>query len=416
MFRKSKIKIVALIMLVLAVLFTGTLFVIYYTSYMEVYHKNMDMLGVYAELYWQNGNPEGKLQEPPLPDAAKNMPDDRIYNLSTFYSVAFSDKGEVISVDNNTETVVTDEYLIDLCRSLANDGKNNGVRDTWVYYMEHNQNRTLVVLMNNMVMSDNISTLFQNTVLFGGAAILLLLLPSIYLAHNIVKPLEENYHKQKQFISDASHELKTPIAVIGTNAEMLEREFGESKWLDNIRYETRHMGELVRLLLELARAENTIPQMTRLNFSRIVTGSVLPFESMAFEKEQTLQLSVQDDVYVLGNEEQLSNLVSILLDNALEYSPKQKTISVSLESEHHIAALTVINEGEAIPESQRKALFDRFYRADAARSINNGHYGLGLAIVNAIMSAHNGKIAVTCKQNQVIFTASIPVSSQKVQK
>lgn len=416
MFRKSKIKIVALIMLVLVVLFAGTLFVIYYTSYREVYHKNMDMLGVYAKLYWQNGNPEGKLEQPSLPDAAENMHDDSIYNLSTFYSVAFSDKGDVISVDNNTETRVTDEYLINLCRSLVDDDKNNGVRDTWFYYREHNQDITLIVLINNMAMSDNISTLFHNTLLFGGAAILLLLLPSIYFVHNIVKPLEENYQKQKQFISDASHELKTPIAVIGTNAEMLEREFGESKWLDNIRYETRQMGELVHLLLGLAHTENTIPQMTHLNFGRIVTGSVLPFESMAFEKEQILQLSVQEDVYVFGNEEQLINLVSILLDNALEYSSRQKTISVSLESEHHTAVLTVINEGEAIPDCQRKALFERFYRADAARSTNNGHYGLGLAIVKAIISAHNGKIAVTCKQNQVIFTATLPVSSQKVQK
>lgn len=411
MFRKSKIEIISTIISVLIILFAGTLFIIYFSSYMEVFKRNTEMLGRYATAYWQNGNPEGKLQEPPLPDIAGDTNGDRIYNLSTFYSVAFSDEEDVISIDNEAGTGMTDEYLIKLCRSLFDQGKENGVRDGWIYHIEHNKNCTLITLMNNIVMSDNMSTLFQNTLLFGGIAIILLIMPSVYFAHRIVKPLENNYLKQKQFISDASHELKTPLAVIGTNAEMLEREFGESKWLNNIRYESRLMGELVRQLLELARAENVVPEITRQNFSRIVMASALPFECIAFEKERKLDISVLNDIHVLGNEEKLGNLVSLLLDNALEYSPKQKTITISLKSEHHMAILSVTNEGEAIPENQRKALFDRFYRVDSARSGNSGHYGLGLAIVKAIITLHNGKISVACKHNQVIFTASIPTIS-----
>ncbi|NTV91039.1 MAG: HAMP domain-containing histidine kinase [Clostridiales bacterium] len=418
--------------------------------------RNTKMLSVYAEAFWKNGNPEGQQQAPPPPDEAASGQSSHIYQLSTFYSVSFSESGEVLSVDNEDTNGLTDEYLIGLCRRLIELNNGKGLQDSWIYLVENRQDgnlessqsdsqqegaqataqagtqvtaqaaaqagtqataqagtqaQTLVVLMNNEVMSDNMYTLFRNTLLFGGAAILLLILPSFYLAHRIVHPLEEIHQKQKQFVSDASHELKTPIAVISTNAEMLERELGESKWLNNIKYENRQMGELVRQLLELARLEHAAPEMTRLDFSRIVTGSVLPFECVAFEKEITLQTSIPEGIHVYGNAEQLGNLVSNLLDNALEYSPAQKPILVSLKSEHHMAVLTVSNEGESIPESQRKSLFERFYRADVSRTGNSGHYGLGLAIVKAIVTAHNGKISVSCKQNQVIFTVSLPIVS-----
>ena len=169
------------------------------------------------------------------------------------------------------------------------------------------------------------------------------------------------------------------------------------------------MGELVHQLLELARAESATPAMNRLIFSRLVTGCTLPFECIAFENEQDLQLSIQEEIHVYGNEEQLSNVVSILLDNALTYSLKKKAILVSLKSDHHVAVLSVINEGEAIPEDQCSALFDRFYRLDSCRNGSSGHYGLGLAIVKAIITSHNGKIAVNCRDNQVIFTVTLPI-------
>lgn len=411
MFRKSKIKIVAAIMSVLIFLFGGTLFVIYFSSYMEVYQRNKNMIDVYVKAYWQNGNPEGQMEEPPFPARDSDAHDSHIYNLSTFYSVAFSEAGDVISIDNKAETGMSDEYLIELCQSFLKQGKEYGTKDNWIYCIEQNHNDTLIVLMNNLVLNDNVSTLFHNTVLFGSIAILLLFLPSIYLAHRIVQPLENNVQKQKQFIFDISHELKTPIAVIATNAEMIKRESGESQWLNNIKYENRQMSELVYQLLELARTENTEPKMTHLNFSRIVMGSVLPFECIAYEKKQELQIQLQENIRVLGNEEQLKNVVSLLLDNALEYSPKQKTVMVSLKSVHHTAVLSFINEGEAIPEKQRKALFERFYRGDPTRKGSREHYGLGLAIAKAIVTAHHGKISVACKHNQVIFTVLIPMCS-----
>lgn len=408
MFRKTTVKIVAANLSVLVILFTGTLFTIYLTSYSQVIKKNTDMLAVYAQAYWQNGNPEGVLEKPPAPAGEGGGKGSATTQRSAFYAVAFSSAGDVITVDNDGEIGLGDEALVALCKPILAQGRENGVRGTWIYHVEHQGTTTLVAILNNQALSDNVSTLLKNTAVVGGAAILVLFLLSVYLARRIVRPLEENHRKQKQFVQDASHELKTPIAVISTNAEMLEREVGDSKWLRNITYENKQMGDLVHQLLALARAENVQPTMTRVNLSRIVTGGVLPFECLAFEKEKTLELSVQDEVYAVGNPEQLGNVVAILLDNALSYSPPGGAIQVILGVSQRTALLSVTNDGPEIPEDKRQALFDRFYRGDTARSGADGHYGLGLAIVKAIVAAHQGKVMVACQQQKVTFSVSIP--------
>lgn len=410
MFKKSRRKIVAAIMSVLILLFMGTLCVIYVSSYITVFQKNQEMLKRYAQAYWQNGNPAGTSEPPP-----ETIPDDtsgkRAYRLLSFRSVAFSQTGEPVSIDNNTDLGVSDEELTALALRLSQKSKSSGVSGSWVYYVENKQELTLVVLMDNMIMSGYIVTLFRYTILFGGITIVLLFLLSLYLARRIVQPLEESYQKQKQFISDAGHELKTPIAVISTNAELLEREMGQSKWLDHIKFETGRMADIVRQLLELAKTERTEPQMTRIDFSRIVTGGVLPFESIAFERERELLTEIQDHIFLMGNPEQLGNLVSILMDNALDYAPKHSVIEITLKTERNHALLTVSNEGPDIPEEQRQKLFDRFYRADSSRSGETPHYGLGLAIAKAIVISHHGKIHVSSHGNRILFTVSLPTNS-----
>lgn len=139
-----------------------------------------------------------------------------------------------------------------------------------------------------------------------------------------------------------------------------------------------------------------------------MTGSILPFESIAFEKEQTLSLQIQEKVFVLGNMEQLGNLVSILIENALEYAPSQSAVYVALKTEQHFAVLSVSNEAEMIAESERTKLFDRFYRRDTTRNSADGHYGLGLAIAKAIILAHKGEIAASYEKQRITFTICIP--------
>lgn len=214
---------------------------------------------------------------------------------------------------------------------------------------------------------------------------------------------------KKQFISDAGHELKTPISIVSTNAEILSREIGNNKWLANIRYENERMGILVTQLLELSRVENA-PLITEpINLSRLVRGEALPFESIAFENGHTLYCNIDEDITVEGNGAQLKQLVAIFLDNAIRHGNNGTDIRLILKAEYKTAVLSVINMGAEIPSEKRELLFERFYRIDSVRNGDDGHYGLGLAIAKAITVSHGGKIGVRCDNGLIEFKAQIPI-------
>ena len=165
---------------------------------------------------------------------------------------------------------------------------------------------------------------------------------------------------------------------------------------------------LVAQLLDLARTENVAPQMEQVDFSRLVAGEALPFESVAFEKGLVLNSNIANGIGVVGNTTQLKQIVSILLDNAIRHSKGGGEVWLSLTKEHGIAKLSVINKGDEIPAEQREQIFERFYRVDTARNGEDKHYGLGLAIAKAIATSHKGYIKVGCFDGFVEFKVQIP--------
>ncbi len=406
MFKKSQRKIVAAIMSVLILLWVGTLTGIYAFSYAEMSEKNRGMLKEYADRY--------DLYHPfalPMPGKPAGKPHDpgfSVFRLSTFYTVAMADDGKILEIQNPQPAVHTDEELETLARTLWERGRTHSVKNNLVCYTVDKGSYRLSVFKDNTILQESINTLFRYTLMVGGLAVAALFFLAVYLARKIVKPLEESYQKQKQFVSDAGHELKTPISVVSTNAELLFREIGENRWLSNIQYENERMGLLVAQLLELSRAENTAPPMAPVDFTRIVNGEALPFESVAFENGLALHCCITDEITVQGNGMQLKQLVSILLDNAIRHS-SGKEIRLALRAEHGMARLSVFNAGPEIPAEQRARLFERFYRADPVRNSQDGHYGLGLAIAKSIVLSHGGKISVHCGEGLVEFRVQIPL-------
>lgn len=188
---------------------------------------------------------------------------------------------------------------------------------------------------------------------------------------------------------------------------MLEREIGRNRWLANIQFENRRMEELVQQLLELARTENITPVMEVINMSRIVLGGMLPFESIAFEKGYVMDSHIAEDIYIKGESKQLGQLVAVLIDNALTHAEGKGAISIKLKLESNNVVFAVSNPGREIPAQERDKIFERFYRVDSSRNLN-GHYGLGLAIAKSIVTSHNGKILVECKNETTTFTVILP--------
>lgn len=395
-------------MSILTLLWIGTLCVIYVSSYFEVTTTNREMLREYAQRYLLE-KPAGGAFDPmkPFPDRGPHF-DTNQFKLSTFYSVAISYDNKVIEVRNDAAAVYTDAELENAAKRVLKKPKTSGVIGDLVYYKLDKGGYTLVSFMDNTIIRESMNTLFRYTLLFGGAAIAVLFFLAVYLAKRIVAPLEESYQKQKQFISDAGHELKTPVSVVSANAELLCREIGENQWLSNIQYENERMGKLVGQLLELARTEDVKPQMEQLDLSRLVAGGALPFESIAYENGLTLRSQITEGVVALGNSTQLSQLVSILIDNGIRHSQNGKEVLVRLTHTRSAVALCVINDGPPIPPEKTAQLFERFYRADEARNGEDTHYGLGLAIAKAIVQAHQGKIEVSCYDGKVCFTVRLP--------
>ena len=483
MFRKSRRKIVATIMSILVLLWVGTIGIIYASSYLEKSKQNQEMLKAHADMYvlnqdaqgaqeGQNGqgaegtqdaqigqgaqdgqigqgtdgsqNVQGLAEGTPPDDSGRKDnrdfdPQSPTFQLSTFYTVAISDDGEVLEVKNDQQTVLSDDELTELAQSVVKDGKQDGEQygadDNLAYYITDKGEYTLVTFMDNTLVNESTMTLIRYTLIYGCVALVLFFFLSVYLSKRIVNPLEESYQKQKQFISDAGHELKTPVSVVSANAELLSREVGENKWLANIQYENERMGVLIGQLLDLARTENVTPQMERVDFSRLVAGEVLPFESVAFEKGLKLTSNIADGIVVDGCSSQLRQVVSILLDNAICHSKAPGSVSgdaqgnalgsasgsaqvagpaevvLNLSKEHKFARLSVINSGDEIPKEQRDQLFERFYRVDSARSDGGDgkHYGLGLAIAKAIATYHKAHLEVQCYDGLVEFIMKIPM-------
>ena len=415
MFRRSRRKIVAAIMSILVLLWVGTLGVIYASSYFEMKKQNEQMLQSHAQMY-DLPNAFDQMMPPngPRPDGNPGFkpgfdPESPKFQLSTFYSVAVSDKGEILEIKNDSPTVYAGDDLAQMAKDIIKDGKSTGTKDNLTFLKTDKNGYVLVAFMDNTVVNESAVTLFRYTLIFGSAALVLFFFLSVFLARKIVAPLEESYQKQRQFISDAGHELKTPVSVVSANAEILSRELGDNQWLRNIQYENERMGLLVGQLLDLARTENVTPQMEHIDLSRLVVGEALPFESVAFEKGLVLNSNITNGITVEGNSTQLKQLISILLDNAIRHSKPDGEVRLTLTKDHGTAEISVINMGDEIPAEHRERIFERFYRVDTARNGEDKHYGLGLAIAKAIVDAHHGHIEVNCYNGLVEFHVRMPM-------
>ena len=421
MFSSSRKKIILAIMLSLILLFGVTLSVIMLASYHEIRQQSSEMLERYVDLYSPDQQPgtgtppdsAPNYQSLPGPGPQKgDLPPDLGpgFQLSTFYSVAFSEDGTVLSVNDGAKGLYSEDELISIGRELLAKGKTEGRLDNLSYRISSKPGYTLVAFIDDTVTESSMRALLHNVLIIGGASIVILFFISLVLSRRIIRPLEENDKQQKQFISDASHELKTPVAVISTNSELLSREIGENEWLANIQYENERMGNLVKQLLDLSRAENTETPMETVDLTRIVTGEVLAFESVAFDQGKTLQSDIDDNIHVTGNQAQLTQLTSILLDNAVRHGTGSE-IELSLKRQGHTAVLNAVNDGDEIPPEKLEHLFDRFYRVDEARNSDGHHYGLGLSIARAVAEKHGGTISVSCRDGKIRFTVSIPVKN-----
>ena len=242
----------------------------------------------------------------------------------------------------------------------------------------------------------------------SGLGIILSIVIAKKLSEVIVKPVEASFEKQKQFVSDASHELKTPLAVIEANADVLQEKVGESKWVNYIQDEVYSMNKLVNDLLTLAKMENVnSTNIQNFDLSKETQMAVAVFESMIFEKGIKLETNIEENIFFNGEREDIKHIISIILDNAIKHTEKDNQIVVNLQKEKSDIKLEIKNQGEPIPEEEQDKIFERFYRIDKARNRNEKRYGLGLSIAKQIVDKYNGTIKASSKDGFTSFVVKL---------
>ena len=312
----------------------------------------------------------------------------------SFY-LKISRTGQVMEVGHNGDTDLDVSVLAEYAQYAIDTGKEFGFYENYAFLVSEKVYGKMICFTDAGFAQKYNQTLALTTVFIGAGSIILFFGLAAALSFWLVKPVKSTFDKQKLFISNASHELKTPIAVISANADVLESEIGENKWLSYIKDDSRRMGELVNELLALARLDDrtdTSGVKTGFSLSDAVLQTALPFESRMFEMGKEYEVDVQPDIEYIGDESQIKHIVSILIDNAVKYSDENGKIKISLSMRQNKRILEVFNTGQGIPADKLEKIFERFYREDEARSSSSGGYGLGLSIAYEIVARHGGRI------------------------
>lgn len=282
------------------------------------------------------------------------------------------------------------------------------------YEMRDKDSGKVIVLLDR---TNEVSTMTRLLVILAGIfalSLVVLFLLSVLLSKWAVTPIEDAWNRQRVFFSNASHELKTPLAVISANLDVITSNPDETiaeqgKWFGYIRSEADKMSRLINEMLYIAREERTDSKtvMAELDLSEAAEGACLAMEAVAFEKGKTLITDIEPNVTVKGDKESLTRTINILIDNAVSHSSEHSEITVRLKKSRGKAKLTVENQGKPIAKEDLQRIFDRYYRTDASRSRDTGGFGLGLAIAKTVAEKHGGSITAESDENRTVFTLII---------
>ena len=327
---------------------------------------------------------------------------------TSFFMVTVGSDGSVSQINHGAVASVTEDQITDYTSTILSSGGTEGIIGYFRYevFSDNGGGKTIVAVNCYQQMRQNRTLLLVSigAVILCMAAVYVLVL---LMSKRVTQPVEESIEKQRQFITDAGHELKTPITIISANTEVLQMQSGENQWLDSIKNQTRRLNLLVKNLLELSKLDETAPagQYDDVDMSALISEVAESFEVPAQAAGKKYSAEIQPDIHINGSREELYKLASILLDNALKYTDEGGTIKVSLSKQRRVT-LTVFNTCESVDPEKTGRLFERFYRADESRSRETGGSGIGLSIAQAITERHGGKISASTEDGKsIVFTA-----------
>ena len=409
MIRKLRRKFILITMLLVSLVLLIVFIVICFSSYRRMQSDSLTAL--------QHALSRDEKLLPKL-DLDKRKPGEPSSILPVF-CVQLDESGNILSVQGET-VEPTDELVSYAVQGVSEQGRDSGILHSLSLRYQRIQTAggAKIAFVDITSERQTMMNLILTSFLVGIGGLAAFFFISLFLANWALRPVELAWQQQRQFIADASHELKTPLTVILANIGILQSHRADTieaqlKWVEYTKQEAIHMKKLVDDLLFLAKSDDGSARIlyADFNLSDAVWSSLLPFESIAYEQGLTLNSEIEPNLFMKGDESQLKQLVVILLDNACKYAKGNGAITLLLKSAQDRVRLSVNNTGEPIPKEQLPHIFERFYRADdGARDRKQGGYGLGLAIAKSIVASHHGRISVTSDSvHGTTFTAEFPL-------
>lgn len=411
MIRKLKLKFIKLSMIslfcLLLVIVTGMNII----SYNSVIEKTDQVLSLLSKNKGHFPEPEKK-EEPPFPS---HMSPEIPYE-SRYFWVLLDDSFNVIQAETSRIKSVNTSDAIHFAEEITRKGKDHGFINIYRYDCFHeNGNIRITFLECRREISNFRSFLFASIVMAVSGYIIFFFV-ILFFSGKIIEPVCESYDKQKRFITDAGHEIKTPLTIINANADLLEMEFGENECIYDILDQTKRLTDLTNKLVYLARMEEcgSVCETEDVNVSCMLSETVDSFKAIAHTKAIEMFVNIQPDICIKGELKAIDQLMNILIDNALKYSPDNSIVSVDCRRENRFVNIHIVNSADnIIDKNELHHVFDRFYRTDSSRSSETGGHGIGLSAAKAIVLAHKGKItAWTPDEKAFHITVLLPVSLQ----
>ena len=403
MLKRLRIKFIAVIMSIVTVLF-----IVIFGLVLHLTKQNMER----ESLQLMRG-----MAFRPMMSAPMHKPDKMPENIRLpFFTVQIDEYGEIAAFGGDYFDLTDKEQLRDLVDAVNERSKETGVLSEYdLRYMKADNGRIKTIVFADISSEKAmINGLIRNSVIIGLIGYAVFFLISLLLSKWVTKPVEKTWNEQKQFIADASHELKTPLTVIMTNAEMMsDKSYSENDrdgFTKNILSTSKRMRGLVESLLELARLDNNKAKLKLddVDLSKLINDSILPFEPLFYENDMEISADIENNISVQGDKDKLRQVINILLDNALKYSDTADKVVVKLRRQSSESILSVSSPGIALTNEECRNIFKRFYRMDKAR--NDGQsYGLGLSIADSIIKEHNGKIWAESSGGYNAFFVSLPL-------
>lgn len=334
--------------------------------------------------------------------------------FKTRYFIVNLDGDQVKSVDTSHIAAVDETEACNIMKQILAKGNTIGYIEHFRYRLVENDDGKFAIFLDRtdsfrllevvaLLMSlVSVFFTFSITIVFG------------ILSKKVVKPFEENSKRQKQFITDASHELKTPLAIISANAEVLEYKNGKNDWIQNIIDQTKAMGKLINQLLVLSKLEEVGDDLIleEVELSSIVKEITDSLREIASQKKASMSVEIPGELAIMAGNDQMNQLISILVENAAKYVSDEGEIKVRLKKNSRYACLDVYNMAEMDPQIDYNRLFDRFYRTDQSRSSQTGGHGIGLSIAKKIVTQYGGRISARAEKNGICFKVELPVNAR----